>query len=177
MSASLATTAPGGPRTLPLLFLLAGASLLSGALIIEHVGGIPPCILCVYQRFPPAIAAALGALAAWPRLPTPWARGLTAVIGVVFLSGALLAGYHVGVEQHWWAGTEQCGGEGAPPPSLSTNLSDLRSALDAPEVVPCDAVPWSLFGISLAGYNMILSLGLATLAAWAVRQPACWRDR
>lgn len=164
------------PRVVPLLFLVAGLVLLLGALVIEHGMGIAPCVLCLYQRIPPAVALPLAALALWPRVPAAWARRLTAMVALVFLAGAVLAGYHVGVEQHWWAGTAQCGGDAAPPPDLSTDLSALRRALEAPEVVPCDAIPWSFVGISLAGYNMIVSMGLAVLGLWAAGRRALWRE-
>ncbi|KAA5604683.1 disulfide bond formation protein B [Roseospira marina] len=177
MTASLAPAARPGPRTIPLLFLVAALAVLGGALFIEHGLGIKPCILCLYQRIAPAVAAGLAALALIPRVPPMGARVLVALIGVAFAANMVLAGYHVGVEQHWWAGTDQCGGPAAAPPNLSTDLSDLRASLDAPEIVPCDAVAWSLFGVSLAGYNVLMSLGLAVLALWTVRQPACWRVR
>lgn len=168
--------APRRLRPVPLLFVGAGLALLGGALFIEHGLGIRPCILCEYQRIPPLVVIVLAAVAAWPGLPRPWARALLGLVALVFLGGAVLAGYHVGVEQHWWAGTDQCGGADAPPSEVSTSLADLRAALAAPEIVPCDAVPWSLFGISLAGFNLILSLGLSAVALWAVRRPAAWRN-
>jgi disulfide bond formation protein DsbB len=176
MTATLATPGPRGPRTVPLLFLAVALGLLGGALFIEHGLGIKPCVLCLYQRIAPGVVAVLAGLALLPVVPPRAARALTALIGVAFAANMVLAGYHVGVEQHWWAGTPQCGGDAAPP-ALSPNLADLNAALDAPEIVPCDAVPVSLFGISLAGYNSVMSLGLALLAVWAVRQPACWRER
>ncbi|SDE21024.1 disulfide bond formation protein DsbB [Rhodospira trueperi] len=177
MTSSLVVGAPRALRPVPFLLLTAGLGLVLGALFIEHVMGIAPCILCVYQRIPPALVAVLAGVAAVPRMPGRWARRLTALIGLVFLASAGLAGYHVGVEQHWWAGTAQCGGETAPPVDLSTNLADLRQALEAPEIVPCDAIPWSLLGISLAGYNMMISMLLAGLALWGVRRPDRWRER
>ncbi len=177
MSTAVSVTAPGGLRAAPLFFLAAGLTLFGGAFFLEHGMGIEPCILCVYQRIAPALVVALAAIAALPRVPGLWARRLTLAIAGVFLAGAVLAGYHVGVEQHWWAGTPQCGGQTGAAPPLSASLGDLRAALAAPEIVPCDAVPWSLFGISLAGFNLILSLGLAVAAAWAARRAVPWRER
>lgn len=177
MTATLSTLRPRGPRTVPLLFLAVSLALLAGALVIEHGFGIKPCILCLYQRIAPGVAAGLALLALLPVIPLRAARLLTALVGVAFAANVVLAGYHVGVEQHWWAGTPQCGGGAAAPLSAPSSLADLNAALDAPEVVPCDAVPLSLFGVSLAGYNGLMSLGLAVLAVWAVRQPACWRAR
>lgn len=190
MSLSLSPATPTGPRTVPTLHLAAGLLLLAGAFVIEHVAGIAPCILCLYQRIPPAVVIVLAAAAAWPRVPRRPARLVFAGVAVVWAAGAGLAAYHVGVEQHWWAGTAQCGaptpagggsavpgGAAAGLPGLSPSLSDLRAALAEPELVRCDAVPWSLFGISLAGYNAIMSALLAILALWGVRHPAVWRAR
>ncbi|MQX36321.1 disulfide bond formation protein B [Roseospira navarrensis] len=178
MTASLApSSAPARRvRLVPLLFLVVSLGLLGGALVIEHVFGIEPCVLCLYQRIAPAVVMVLAALALVPAMPGQAARVLTGLIGVAFAANMVLAGFHVGVEQHWWEGTPQCGGGASAPPSLSSSLADLNAALDAPEIVPCDAVPWSLFGISLAGYNVIMSLGLAVLAFAAVRRPARWRE-
>lgn len=168
--------APRRLHSVPLLFVGAGLALVGGALFIEHGLGIRPCILCEYQRIPPLLVAGLAGIAALPWVPRAGARRLIGLVALVFLGGAVLAGYHVGVEQHWWAGTDQCGGAGAPPPEVSASLADLRAALAVPEIVPCDAVPWSLFGISLAGFNLILSLGLSAVALWTVRRPDAWRD-
>lgn len=174
MSTALSSTAPNGPRTVPLGFLAAGLLLLGGAVFIEHGMGIKPCILCLYQRIPPAVVVALAAVALLPWLPAVWARRLTLAIAAVFLAGAVLAGYHVGVEQHWWGGTAECGGGDGGLPPLSPSLPNPNTVA---EVVPCDTVAWSLFGISLAGFNLILSLGLAVIALWAVRRPVLWRER
>jgi len=160
---------------MPLAFLAAALGLLGGAMVLEHGLDIAPCILCQYQRVAPAVVAVLAAGAAWPTVPDRTARILVLLIALAFAANALLAGYHIGVEQHWWAGTEACGEGGAPPPALSTSLADLRAGLRDPEVVPCDTVAWSFLGISVAGYNLILSVMLAGVALWATRRPSLWR--
>ena len=74
--------------------------------------------------------------------------------------GAGIAVFHVGVEQQWWPGTAECGGiDGA-----NLSLEQLKAQILAAPVVRCDEVAWSLFGISMAGYNILLSLGLALVA-------------
>ncbi len=156
-------------------FLAAGLGLLGAAMVLEHGLGIAPCILCQYQRVAPVVVVALAMGAAWPATPGRTARTLVALIVLAFAVNAALAGYHVGVEHHWWAGTDSCGDGGAPPPVLSTSLRDLRAGLDDPEVVPCDTVAWSFMGISLAGYNLILSVMLAGAALWTTRRPNLWR--
>ena len=141
------------------LVALASVAILGSALLSQYVGGLQPCVLCIYQRIPYAIAIALG-LMVFLLASGRGARSLLALAGLVFLAGAAIAAFHVGVEQHWWAGTAECGG------NIGKNLSleELRAQiLDAP-IVRCDDVAWSLFGVSMAGYNFLLSLGLAGFA-------------
>ena len=139
---------------------------LANAYTAEYVFGLEPCILCLYQRIPYAIAGVLGAAALFMpsfRLPA------VAVAGVVFLAGAVLAFYHVGVEQHWWVSAAACGaGGGGDGPAT---VDDLRQLLmQAKPVKACDQVDWTLFGLSMATYNVALSLALATASLWAADQ-------
>jgi disulfide bond formation protein DsbB len=87
-------------------------------------------------------------------------RGLVGLCGLLFLIGAGIAAFHVGVEQHWWAGTAECGGQA----SGARTVEQLQAMIEAAPVVRCDVVAWSLFGISMAGYNVMLSLALAAFA-------------
>lgn len=148
----------------PLLLLLTGAGALGGALIGQYWGGLQPCILCFYQRWPHGIAAGLGLLAFWA--PGRWRAAVSGLGGCVLLIGAAIAFFHVGVEEHWWPGTASCGAtlEGA------RTIDDLRQALLATPAVRCDVPLWSLFGVSMAGYNMLLSLlvGGVVLAGAAI---------
>ncbi len=82
------------------------------------------------------------------------ALGVAATSSLAILSGAGLAGYHVGVEQHWWEGLTSCGGAVGMPTSVEVLRQQIMSSL----VVRCDEVAWSLFGISMAGYNFLISL-------------------
>ncbi len=151
----------------PSLALAASAATLAGAYAFQYLGGLEPCSLCLVQRVPYWVAIGLGlaalalALARLPRLPGLVMGG----IAVTFLVGAGLALYHVGVEQHLIAGPQACSAA----PGEATTIEALRAQLMARPVVRCDAVPWSLFGVSLAGYNAVLSLALAAAAAWATR--------
>ena len=139
------------------LLLLAGITVLLGAYGLEYIGGLAPCQLCYYQRIPYFAAIILGA-AAWLRPEiTHW---IAAVLTLNFLISAGLGLHHAGVEWQWWAGPASCGvigGDGATTEQL------LAQILAAP-VVRCDEIQWSLFGISLAGYNALIS---ACLAAWS----------
>ena len=141
------------------------AAALANAYTAEYVFGLEPCILCLYQRIPYAIAGVMGAAALFmPSLRAP----VVAVAGVVFLSGAVLALYHVGVEQHWWVSAAACAGGGGDVPAT---VDDLRQLLmQAKPVKACDQVDWTLFGLSMATYNVALSLALATASLWAADQ-------
>ena len=133
---------------------LGSLALLLGAFGFQYLGGLAPCHLCLLQRWPHAAAVALGLLIlAWPR------RGLALLAAAVVLVGAGIAVYHVGVEQTWWAGPTSCT---APEPAAQSSGALLDQILATP-VVLCDQVAWSLWGISMAGWNAILSLGLAWL--------------
>lgn len=137
----------------PLLVLLLGSSaLLGGALLFQHVGGYPPCQMCHWQRWPHAAALVLGSLALFVR---PLRRPLIIVAALAVLVSAGLGAFHVGVEQGWWEGPTTC----------SATAVDMADIFAAP-IVRCDEVAWSLFGVSMAGYNFILSLIIGGTALW-----------
>ena len=160
MSVSLGTHVGG--RALPVAILIVSMGAIAGAFTAQYVFGLEPCVLCLYQRVPYAITGALAALAiflsARGQAP-PW---LVIACGVVFLAGSALAFYHVGVEQHWWGSVAACGGE----LSSGVSVTDLTAQLATEQRRPCDQVDWTLFGVSMAGYNSAVSLGLgvATIA-------------
>jgi disulfide bond formation protein DsbB len=156
------------PRNASALVTLAGAAILGTALAFQHLGGLAPCELCHWQRYPFWVAIPSGAAAfAIPAL-RPY---LLALAGVALAIGAGVAVFHVGVEQHWWQGTAACGS--ALPPAGS--LEELRARLLAAPVVRCDEPQWALLGVTMAGYNVMLSGGLAALAlagAWRA-----WKEK
>ncbi|MBS27825.1 MAG: disulfide bond formation protein B [Alphaproteobacteria bacterium] len=160
------------PRLWPALTLAASAAMLATAWGFQLIGGFEPCTLCIYQRWPywiMIVLAALGVLAA-RRMGV---RGLVIFAGagaIVFLGGAGVAGFHVGVEQGWWEGLSTCGG-GLDDPGMS--IEELKHRLLSTKLVRCDDVTWSLFGISMAGYNFLISLALAGASLWAAR--GFWR--
>ncbi len=144
---------------------------LAGVLVGQYGFGLQPCELCLLQRLPygAVVVVALAMLA----LPTSARlRGLaTGLVAVAFVIGTGLASYHVGVENHWWA-SAVCHASG----SLKISPADLAAALTqrAPPP-PCDQVQWTLFGITLAGYNAVLSLILA-LYSLGVLRVGVWRQ-
>jgi disulfide bond formation protein DsbB len=148
---------------LPALVLLASLGVIGGALAFQHWGGLVPCELCLAERWPWYAAIPLAALGLAWRAP-PVGRLMPAVFLLLFLGSAGLAFYHVGVEQHVFAGPTACTAG-----KLTGSIEEMKRQLLGTPAVLCDEVQWSLFGISLAGFNLILSIALAGAAGWAWR--------
>ena len=142
-----------------LLALLLPTGLLAGALFSQYVGGLYPCEMCYWQRWPHGAAILLAIGAFW----RPAQAGLLVTLAAVAIaiSGAIGV-FHAGVEIGWWEGITHCTATGA------TSLQDI---LNVP-LVRCDQVQWEFLGISMAGWNAILSLGgAATIFALARNRP------
>jgi disulfide bond formation protein DsbB len=152
---------PWGRRLLALL-LAASLLALGGAFVLENRFGVVGCVLCVYQRVPFVIAAvgAAAGIALWrSRLMQQFVLTLC---GIAFVAGAGIAFYQVGLEQGWWMESSIC--TGSTPAVLG--VLDLRAAIQSGTPrPPCDQVDWSLFGVSLATFNVLFSSGLALLCA------------
>ena len=148
----------------PLLLLITSAALLAAAFGAQHLGGLDPCILCIYQRWPYVAVIVLAALALAVHRVGQLRIALVWGSGAALLVGAGIAGYHVGIEQGWWPGTDACVGI---VPVAAGSASDLTAQLLATPPARCDVIPWSLFGISIAGYNFLATtiLGLASFYA------------
>lgn len=138
-------------RRLQALALLGSAGLLLGALAFQYIGGMAPCALCIWQRWPHLVALLAGAGLA---LSGPWAvlgalgAGASGAIGV----------YHTGVEQRWWDGPSSCTSGG----DLSgLSAQELLDQILAAPVVRCDEVPWEMLGLSMASWNAVISFALA----------------
>jgi disulfide bond formation protein DsbB len=154
----LAPPVPAGETRLKqarLLALLVPAALLGGALFSQYVGGLYPCEMCYWQRWPHG-AAILLAMIAMISPPNAARTRLTVLLAafLIAVSGAIGV-FHAGVEYGWWEGLTRCTAVGA------TSLQDI---LNVP-LVRCDQAQWAWLGISLAGWNAILSLGGAALIA------------
>ena len=145
-----------------LIALAAGgsAALLLGAFAFQHLGGLAPCKLCIWQRYPHVATIALGALALFVPLPILIALGALAAL---ITTG--IGGYHVGVEQGWWEGPTTC--SSAPVDNLDPNA--LFDQIMAAPLVRCDEIAWQFAGLSMAGWNMVISLVLAGLWIAALR--------
>lgn len=160
------------PSAIFAFLALASAGLLAAAFAFQYIGGLEPCVLCVWQRYPYGVVIALsvpGLILARARPAPQGALALLAgLTALAFFADTALAAFHVGVEQHWWEGTEGCTAAG----TGADTVEDLRRQLLAQKVVPCDEVAWSLGGISMAGYNLLASLGLGVVAALAALRMA-----
>ena len=148
------------------IFALSSATLL-GAWYFELVLKLSPCPLCLEQRLPYHIVIPLSllmAMAALVRAPQKLiAVGFVAIMAAV-LCGAGLGAYHAGVEWHWWPGPTDCSG----PVTDFTAKGPLLDQLRSIHVVRCDDAAWRFLGLSLAGYNVLISLLLAAIAALAL---------
>jgi disulfide bond formation protein DsbB len=151
-----------------------GAAAIGGALIFEHVFGLQPCPLCLEQRIayyvsiPLAVVLAIGASAGAARKVL--LAGLL-VIAAGMLWNAGLGVYHSGVEWGWWPGPQDCSG----PVNALGSAGNLLKKIESIRIVRCDEVQWRFLGLSLAGYNVLISLALAALALWAALMQ--WRER
>lgn len=148
-----AAAQPSGNAALArLLALLVPAALLGGALGSQYLGGLHPCEMCYWQRWPHGAAIVLAGVAFV--LPSS-ARLLTVLAAIAIAVSGAIGVFHAGVELRWWEGLTRCTAGGA------ISLEDLMNV----PLVRCDQVQWSLLGISMAGWNAIISLGSATLIA------------
>jgi disulfide bond formation protein DsbB len=152
-------TTGGVPLRRVALALAAASGLtLLGALYFQYVEGLRPCPLCLDQRWAHGAGIALALAAAFTGGTVQ--RALMGLAGAAFLTGAIIAGFHVGVEFRWWAGLDSCTG-GATAGLSAEELADL---LLATPPARCDEVPWSLFGVSMAGWNGAISAALGGIA-------------
>ncbi|MDZ4069394.1 MAG: disulfide bond formation protein B [Tabrizicola sp.] len=149
---------------LSLLAAAGSAAMLAGAFAFQYIGGLAPCQLCLWQRWPHAAAVLIGVLMlalGWQVLA--WAEALAA------LASAAIGAFHVGVEQKWWDGLASCTA-GSIEGISTADLLNPDVVVAAP--VRCDEIAWALAGISMAGWNVILSLALAAIWVMAARTKA-----
>lgn len=150
------------PRNLALLAGAASVGLLLAAFGFQLLG-YRPCELCILQRWPHAAAAAI-AMLVWI---LGWRRWLALLGLVAAMTATGLALYHTGVEYGWWQGPSACSGGFAQMGQLAA--TDLIARIEAAPVIRCDEVVWRFLGLSMAGWNGLISLGLSGLWAGSVR--------
>lgn len=135
------------------LIIAVSATALAAALTSQYGFGLQPCELCIYQRWPYAIAIGLGLMGLMFPALVNWFIGLS---GVTFLFNSGLAFFHAGVEYKWWKGLAGCS-----TPDMSGSIEELMERIKNAAVTRCDEPAWSLFGVSMAGYNVIACAILA----------------
>src|ERR1700682_6549402 len=143
------------------------AATLAGAWFFQLVLDIRPCPLCLEQRYAYYLAIPLGALvalAAARGAPRALLLAGLAILAAAALANAGLATYHAGVEWQLWQGPTDCTGEIG---NLGS-AGNLLQRLDTVKVIRCDEVQWKFLGLSLAGYNVLISLLMAAIAAWGI---------
>ena len=154
------------PRAVFAVLTSASVLALGTALASQYWGGLAPCVLCIAQRYPYAIVIVLGGigfgLARRARVAAIIFATLAALAALALLVNAGIAVYHVGVEQQWWAGSAGCTGA-----TGAATVEAMRAQILSSPIVRCDVVAWSLFGISMAGYNAAAGVGLGVFAAAA----------
>ena len=138
------------------------AGLYGGALLFQYIGGLAPCSLCLWQRWPHIIIILLAVCAPLLRMSRLVLTGIaiTAAVSVV------LATYHAGVEWGFWAGPGGCTA------NLATggDLTSLTDSLLATPIVRCDEAAWSFLGLSMAGWNSLFSLDICLIALISLTQ-------
>jgi len=147
---------------LTLAFLMS-ASLLAGAYGFEYIGGLEPCDLCWPQRY--AHMAILGLSGAGLLLKTALRNAFAWGTVIVLDVSILAAGYHAGVEQKWWKGPDTCTSDGL---AQSTDMDALFDSMMNAKMILCDEIPWDMFGISMAGYNFLISFAVAQFVTFAL---------
>jgi disulfide bond formation protein DsbB len=149
------------------LLVIGTAATIGGFLFFQYVLGYQPCPLCLEQRIPYyvalplAVILAIAARAGAPR--TLLAVGFILIAAAMLISGGLGV-YHSGVEWKWWAGPTDCSG----PLTNFGSAGNLLQTIETTRVVRCDEAAWRLFGLSLAGYNVLVSLALVVVALCGV---------
>jgi disulfide bond formation protein DsbB len=142
-----------------------GAAAILGAWFFQYVVGLNPCPLCLEQRtayyiaIPLAVLIVFGASAGAARKVL--LAALVAIAGIMLWNSGLGV-YHAGVEWKWWQGPQDCSG----PVTSFGDAGSLLRQIQSTSVVRCDEIPWSFLGLSLAGYNALISFALAMIALW-----------
>jgi disulfide bond formation protein DsbB len=158
-----------------LAIAVVAAATLAGAWFFQLVLEILPCPLCLEQRYAYYLAVPLGllvAIAAAKDVPRPLLLAGLVLLGAAALANAVLGGYHAGVEWGFWQGPTECTG-----PIVDLSKGGLLARLDSVKVIRCDEVQWRFLGVSLAGYNVLISLLMAALAGWGIRRPVAASPR
>ena len=129
-------------------------ALIEAVYVVQFGFGLAPCEMCWWQRYPHFAAIALAG-AAWAARGTRLGDALVRLAGLAILVSGLIGAFHAGVEYGWWEGLTSCS-------SSSLGNDPLAAIMNAP-LIRCDVAPWTLLGISLAGFNFLISVSSAAL--------------
>ena len=146
---------PHSPTRANILALVVPAALMAGALGSQIFGGLYPCEMCHWQRWPHETAIGIAILAFFVKLPARTIFVALAAVAILISGGIGI--FHAGVEYHWWEGLTTCSNTAA-----GGSLADIMKA----PLIRCDVPQWTFAGISLAGFNALFSItgGVAILA-------------
>ncbi|MDG1438332.1 MAG: disulfide bond formation protein B [Emcibacteraceae bacterium] len=147
---------------------IASVFMLGGAYGFEYIGGLFPCDLCWPQRYAHMAVIVFGAFALYFKKANniKWIR-FKIMTTFAYMVSAGYSGYHAGVEQKWWEGPDSCTLQTS---ELGMSVESFMQSLDTVAFVRCDDIPWDMFGISMAGYNFIISLALLIMLSLSVRK-------
>jgi disulfide bond formation protein DsbB len=148
-----------------LLAVLVPNALLWGAIGSQYLGGLVPCEMCMWQRWAHVGAIGLALVAILLRNAPPLSRVATALAALAILASGAIGAFHAGVEYHWWKGLTECSA-----PAMAGSVQDVMSQIMVAPIVRCDQAQWTLGGISLAGFNAILSLGFGGIILSLLRK-------
>jgi len=148
-------------RSAQLLALAVPALLLGGAYVGQYAFGLFPCEMCWWQRYAHFVALALALVST----VVPPRRLWVALAGIAIFVAGLLGAYHAGVEYHWWEGLTTC--------SSTSSGHSLAEIMNAP-LLRCDQPQWTLFGISLAGFNFLISTSAAIVIFILLARKSTW---
>ena len=155
----------GAPGLARLIALLLPLALLGGALGSQYLGGLHPCEMCYWQRWPHFAAVAFALVSFAMRGAADKGRSFVWLAALAILTSGMIGGYHAGVELGIFEGLTQCS-------TTAGGSGDLLADIMATPLIRCDEVQFSFLGISMAGWNAILSIGFALLIAWlSLRRP------
>lgn len=141
-------------QRLILVASLGSALMLIAAFAFQHIGGLAPCKLCIWQRWPHGLAVVIGLIGAlMPHRAIALAGALASAVT------AAIGGYHAGVELGWWEGPATCTSSGVG----GQSVQDLMQSIMQAPIVRCDDIPWEMLGLSMAGWNMLVSFGLTLI--------------
>jgi disulfide bond formation protein DsbB len=158
-----------GPFGIALVILAIAVASIAGAFVFEALG-YAPCELCLKERIPYYAAIPFAGLAVLfaARGPRSLVRAALCILALIFAASAIFGAYHAGVEWGFWPGPKECSGLF----NRAASVSDFLRQLERIKVVRCDAAAIRILGLSLAGWNAVVSAGLAALSVLGLRARA-----